>query len=156
MGLPLSSDHPESQKLINYGVTTFDNLLFGFITIFQMITQEGWVYLMNLLVDSGHPWIARIFCVGIIISCSFFIMNVFLAVLAESIEEASKEDPYEIKRKDDISKSLLRARTQKQSFLGSDSKKKIDRKILFVLPVPPTTEEIKEETDSSRSENFHS
>jgi hypothetical protein len=38
---------------------------------------------------------------------------VFLAVLAESIEEASKEDPYEVKRKDDIAKSLLRARTLK-------------------------------------------
>jgi hypothetical protein len=34
VGLSLQSDNPEEQKLINYGITTFDNLLFGFITIF--------------------------------------------------------------------------------------------------------------------------
>jgi hypothetical protein len=47
---------------------------------------------------------------------------VILAVLAESIDEASKEDPYEIKRRDEISKSLLRARTQKRKmFKKTDS-----------------------------------
>jgi hypothetical protein len=53
VGLSMHSDHPEEQKLINYGVTTFDNLLCGFITIFQMITKEGWVVLMYDLIDSG-------------------------------------------------------------------------------------------------------
>lgn len=26
-GLPLSSDHAENQELINFGITTFDNLI---------------------------------------------------------------------------------------------------------------------------------
>jgi hypothetical protein len=53
MGLDLSTDRPETQKLINYGITTFDNLFFGFITIFQMTTKEGWVKLMHSLHDTG-------------------------------------------------------------------------------------------------------
>ena len=75
-----------------------------------MITLEGWVYLMYDLQDSGQPRIATIFCVSIIVSCSYFLLNVILAVLAESIEESAKEDLNEINKKSEISKSLLRAR----------------------------------------------
>jgi len=63
-----------------------------------MITLEGWVYLMYDLQDAGQPRIATIFCVSIVVSCSYFLLNVILAVLAESIEETSKEDFYEIKK----------------------------------------------------------
>ena len=83
-----------------------------------MITLEGWVYLMYDLQDSGQPFIASIFCVSIVVSCSYFLLNVILAVLAESIEETSKDDDLnQIKRKSEISKSLLRARAQKNAQL---------------------------------------
>jgi len=34
VGLPTSSDESENLDLINYGITTFDNIFVGFMTIF--------------------------------------------------------------------------------------------------------------------------
>ena len=34
MGLPISSDKPENQELINFGITTFDHLGHAMIVIF--------------------------------------------------------------------------------------------------------------------------
>lgn len=30
----------------NYGITSFDHILWAWLTIFQMITQEGWTDIM--------------------------------------------------------------------------------------------------------------
>jgi len=83
--LTIESDHPEEQDLINYGITTFDNLGVGFITIFQMITLEGWVDIMYNLMDTGMPWMAVVYCSAVVLICSFFLLNVILAILSESI-----------------------------------------------------------------------
>jgi voltage-dependent calcium channel L type alpha-1D len=111
-GLSIESDKPYEQELINYGITTFDNLGVGFITIFQMITLEGWVNIMYNLMDTGMPWMAVVFCITVVIVCSFFLLNVILAILSESIQNVDLEDPQENKRKEMIAKSINRARKQ--------------------------------------------
>jgi hypothetical protein len=84
--------------LVNYGVTTFDNLPFAFVTIFQMITLEGWVDIMYLLIDSGPIAMSIVFSVFLVVICSFFLMNVILAILSGSIQETKElENPKEIK-----------------------------------------------------------
>mgnify|MGYP002048975304 CR=1 FL=1 len=50
-GLSPEIDDPFSQPLILYNMICFDNLLWALLTIFQMITLEGWTIVMyNLMV----------------------------------------------------------------------------------------------------------
>ena len=55
------------------------------LTIFQMITLEGWTTIMYNLMDSNIWWMAIIFCVLLIVIGSFFLLNVILAVLADAL-----------------------------------------------------------------------
>ena len=55
------------------------------LTIFQMITLEGWSTIMYNLMDSNIWWMAIIFCVLLIVIGSFFLLNVILAVLADAL-----------------------------------------------------------------------
>ena len=63
----------------------FDNLAWAMLTIFQMITLEGWTTIMYNLMDSNIWWMAVIFCVFLVIIGSFFLLNVILAVLADAL-----------------------------------------------------------------------
>lgn len=52
----------------NHGITTFDNVLFAMVTVFQCITMEGWtdiMYWVRLLAVHSqlHHRHARVFCV---------------------------------------------------------------------------------------------
>lgn len=58
-----------------------------------MITLEGWTNIMYNLMDTGMPWMAVIFCVAVVMICSFFLLNVILAILSESIHNVDLEDP---------------------------------------------------------------
>ena len=68
-----------------YGITSFDNLPWAILTIFQMITLEGWSIVMYNLMDANIAWMAIIFCISIVIIGSFFLLNVILAVLADAL-----------------------------------------------------------------------
>ena len=63
----------------------FDNLGWAMLTIFQMITPEQWTTVMYLLMDSNIWWMAVLFCVTLVLIGSFFLLNVILAILAESL-----------------------------------------------------------------------
>ena len=51
VGLPYGSDPTVKMAYIDYGYTTFDNLIVSMITIFQCITLEGWAKIMYNLED---------------------------------------------------------------------------------------------------------
>ena len=47
--LPLENDNVWNTAFINYGITSFDQLAKSILAIFQIITLEGWVYIMYVL-----------------------------------------------------------------------------------------------------------
>jgi hypothetical protein len=121
--LHYENEHINDSELINYGVTNFDSLPFAFVTIFQMITMEGWVNIMYLLMDSGKKGMAIAFCVLLVVICSFFLMNVILAILSESIDESGGlEDPEKIKEGNAIAQSIRRGRLQRAKTNNAKSK----------------------------------
>ena len=67
-------------------MTCFDNLGWAMLTIFQMITLEQWTTVMYNLMDSNIWWMAIILSVLIVVIGSFFMLNVFLAVLAQALD----------------------------------------------------------------------
>jgi hypothetical protein len=106
------SDDIVSQELINFGVTTFDNLAFSTVTIIQMITLEGWVNIMYNLMDAGNPIVAVLFCCLVVMVCSWFLLNIVLAVLGEGIEGVDDDASSDIAKASNAA-SIKRARLQK-------------------------------------------
>jgi hypothetical protein len=74
----------------NYGTAVFDNMILGFVTVFQMVTLEGWSDIMYTLMDASQPEVAIIFCCLVVIFGSFFLLNVVLAVIMEAFEDVDK------------------------------------------------------------------
>jgi hypothetical protein len=50
----------------NDGMTSFDNVVWAWLTIFQCITQEGWTDVMFWLQDAVSPWVLVYFVVLIV------------------------------------------------------------------------------------------
>lgn len=78
-GIPKERDNIVDQELISYGIIGFDNLAHGMITIFQVLTLEGWSGLMYNYMDSSSSYMAIFFLVIIVIFGSFFALNLVLA-----------------------------------------------------------------------------
>ncbi|KAF9795477.1 hypothetical protein SFRURICE_004849 [Spodoptera frugiperda] len=66
----------------NRGITSFDNIGFAMLTVFQCITMEGWtaiLYWTNDALGSAFNWI---YFVPLIVLGSFFMLNLVLGVLS--------------------------------------------------------------------------
>lgn len=78
----------QDQSFIDYGITNFNNVLWSMVTIFQCITLEGWSKIMYNLMDANSYGIVMVFFVSLIIIGSYFLLNVILAVLADSLDKS--------------------------------------------------------------------
>ncbi|RWS16656.1 Voltage-dependent calcium channel type A subunit alpha-1-like protein [Dinothrombium tinctorium] len=66
----------------NEGITSFDNIFFSMLTVFQCITMEGWTAVLYWTNDAlGTTW-NWIYFVILIILGSFFMLNLVLGVLS--------------------------------------------------------------------------
>ena len=82
----LTTEVLQDQELISYGIVTFDNLLRALITIFQMITLEGWTDMIYNLSDASQAWMAILFFCLLVVVGSFFLLNVILAVIMDAFD----------------------------------------------------------------------
>ncbi|XP_077504518.1 calcium voltage-gated channel subunit cacophony isoform X8 [Amblyomma americanum] len=93
---PINSSHPSGAYICdhntsickegwigpNYGITSFDNIFFAMLTVFQCITMEGWtaiLYWTNDALGNSFNWV---YFVPLIILGSFFMLNLVLGVLS--------------------------------------------------------------------------
>jgi uncharacterized paraquat-inducible protein A len=67
----------------NYGVTNFDNILFGLLCVFQCITLEGWSDNM-VMFQQGYSMYSFVYFFLIVIIGAFFLVNLLLAVINSS------------------------------------------------------------------------
>ncbi|XP_011635066.1 voltage-dependent calcium channel type A subunit alpha-1 isoform X2 [Pogonomyrmex barbatus] len=90
----------------NAGITSFDNIGFAMLTVFQCITMEGWtaiLYWTNDALGSAYNWI---YFIPLIVLGSFFMLNLVLGVLSG---EFAKE-----REKVENRQSFLKLRRQQQ------------------------------------------
>lgn len=66
----------------NFGVTSFDNILSAWLTVFQCITLEGWTSVMYDAMDGTSGW-AALYFVLLIFFGGFFLLNLALGVMTE-------------------------------------------------------------------------
>ena len=95
---PIDNDGIRDIELIMYGIPGFDNVAQGFLSIFQVLTLESWVYLMYNFSDAGSDGISVIFFVLVVVIGAFFTMNLVLAIIIDAFnsyqeaENAKKEE----------------------------------------------------------------
>jgi Ion transport protein len=72
--------------------SNFDSLPFAFITVFQIITGEGWNEVMVAGVNGAGWWVALYFVVVYVLG-NFLVLNLFLATLMESFASYADTAP---------------------------------------------------------------
>ncbi|CAJ0582996.1 unnamed protein product, partial [Mesorhabditis spiculigera] len=90
----------------NFGITSFDNIAFAMITVFQCITMEGWTTVMYYTNDSIGNMYNWAYFIPLIVLGSFFMLNLVLGVL--SGEFAKERERVENRRE------FLKLRRQQQ------------------------------------------
>ncbi|OWA50438.1 Voltage-dependent calcium channel type A subunit alpha-1 [Hypsibius exemplaris] len=85
----------------NYGITSFDNILFAMLTVFQCITMEGWTNVLYYTDDALGNLFNWAYFVPLIVIGSFFMLNLVLGVLSG---EFAKERERVEKRQDFLKK----------------------------------------------------
>ena len=90
--VPFSSEDINNIALISYGYMSFDNIGVAMLTILQMITLEGWTDLMYQLGDAASTWMVITFCILIVITGSFFILNLVLTVIVDSFDDDDEKE----------------------------------------------------------------
>ncbi|KMQ93102.1 voltage-dependent calcium channel type a subunit alpha-1 [Lasius niger] len=77
--ISMCMDHWEGP---NSGITSFDNIGFAMLTVFQCITMEGWTAILYWTNDAlGNRW-NWIYFIPLIVLGSFFMLNLVLGVLS--------------------------------------------------------------------------
>ncbi|XP_076093874.1 voltage-dependent calcium channel type A subunit alpha-1-like isoform X10 [Mytilus galloprovincialis] len=66
----------------NYGITSFDDIGYAMLTVFQCVTMEGWTNVLYYTNDAMGPWFNWIYFYPLIILGSFFMLNLVLGVLS--------------------------------------------------------------------------
>lgn len=77
---------------MNYGITNFDNIFSAFLVIFQIITMEGWTTMMYIYMDAFNPEAVKFYFISCVIVCSFFLLNLTIAVMLMEYEQLDKSD----------------------------------------------------------------
>ena len=94
----------------NYGITSFDSLLWAMVSLFQAISLEGWVDMMYQLMD-GCSMFVTIYFILLVLFGAIIVMNLFLAVLCDNFEMADKDGP-PAEKEEDPEKATSRAMAQ--------------------------------------------
>ena len=76
----------------NWGFTSFDNILLGFITTFQCITLEGWSDVMWRRIDTTGWYTSAAAFVLLEMIGSYFLMNLVLAVLGDTFDTILEQE----------------------------------------------------------------
>uniref|UniRef100_H2YFL9 Ion transport domain-containing protein n=1 Tax=Ciona savignyi TaxID=51511 RepID=H2YFL9_CIOSA len=73
------------------GSINFDNIMYAWVAIFQVISLEGWVDIMYYLMD-GYSFYSFIYFILLIVIGSFFMINLCLVVIATQFSETKQRE----------------------------------------------------------------
>ena len=82
----------------NFGVTNFDNVMYAFLNVFQIVTLEGWSDIMTMVWQTVGPAMV-IYFTFVVFAGAFFLLNLTLAVINYYFTEAQQSMASEEKAK---------------------------------------------------------
>jgi voltage-dependent calcium channel L type alpha-1D len=95
-GNPRFKDHslmnePTFIVELNWGYANYDNIFEALLTVFQVITLEGWTDLMYFAQDSVNQYYSALLYVALILFGAFFCLNLLLAVLEDNFQHTTTD-----------------------------------------------------------------
>lgn len=78
-------------KNIDDGYTGFDNMAMSSLTIFHIVTFDSWTHIMYAIMDATSG-LSFPYCVVIAYIGGFFVIELFLAVIADTYNEEKEEE----------------------------------------------------------------
>ncbi|XP_066542488.1 sodium channel, voltage-gated, type I-like, alpha isoform X2 [Hoplias malabaricus] len=98
----------------NYGYTSFDSFGWAFLSLFRLMTQDGWENLyQQTLRASGKTYM--IFFVLVIFLGSFYLVNLILAVVAMAYDEQNQATIAEAQQKEEEFQAMLEQLRKQQA-----------------------------------------
>ena len=81
----------------NFGITSFDNIFWAWLTIFQCVTLEGWTPIMYNTMDAttGYSLIYFILMIGL---GAFFLVNLAVGIVTEVYDGVNEADIHDQKQ----------------------------------------------------------
>eukprot|EP00347_Sterkiella_histriomuscorum_P013361 403365010 len=90
--IDLLSEGIDQNPIINYGITTFNDVGSSLLGVFQIVTTDGWTQLMLDLMDGDIPFLGAFYCIMIVVVGSYFLMNLILAVIIQAFINIQKRE----------------------------------------------------------------
>ncbi|KNC49505.1 voltage-gated Ion Channel superfamily [Thecamonas trahens ATCC 50062] len=75
----------------SYGFVSFDNIWLATLTMFIVMTLEGWSSIMYSIMQSEYA-ISALYFISLIIFLSFLVVNLFVAVIVEKFGQVRREE----------------------------------------------------------------
>ena len=107
-------------KELNFGFSTFDTIQESYLTVFQCTTLEGWAKIMMMIQDVYSIYTASFFFLLLVIVCSYFLLNLTVAVMLANFKLLNQDITDKILLK--YEKNQLRVQMLKQLNSGMDLK----------------------------------
>jgi len=73
----------------NFGTTSFDNVIWGFLQVFQCITLEGWTDIMYQTQDI-ESYATLLYFIPLVLTGTYILLNLVLAAIVYKFNEASQ------------------------------------------------------------------
>lgn len=77
---------------MNFGITSFDNIITSLLSVFQIITSDTWHQQIYNFMDADIPFFGVVYCLFMLIVGQFFLLNLFLAVIVFAFIKSQQED----------------------------------------------------------------
>lgn len=100
-------DNLQNEANLNYGITNFDSLFYGFLSLFIVMTFQSWGNLVDIYDEAVYPIINKIYFISVVIFFGFFLMKFVLAAENNALYNVFKEsDTSKIKKEIDKIETL--------------------------------------------------
>lgn len=97
----------------DFGVANFSDLPSAFLTLFQLMTLDGWTEVMNSAGSQNYStWLTRGFFISFILFTAIISFNVFVAVLTSQVHEKMIKEMEEL---EEDTEDLARVQTELRS-----------------------------------------
>lgn len=93
----------KSMENPNSGATNFDNIFYGFLQVFIIVTLEGWTGIMVAVEATVEEW-TIIYFVPIVFIGSFFLINLTLAVIKSKFTEEHNKNSHKVANQREVAK----------------------------------------------------
>jgi hypothetical protein len=90
-GLPFEDGHVNIDEF-NFGITSFDNIWWAILTMFEILVGEGWVKILYIYWNAMHPFVAMLYFNSAIFFGTIFMLNLVLGVISYTFSKVTEED----------------------------------------------------------------